>query len=223
MPEPTAPRNPKEPTPWWVWLIGSLTVLVLAGAAIYIAVNRVGDSEPAPTVVPTQAPTTAPSPTAEPTPEPTPATEEELAFEAAQQRYRDFLPVFAEARVDWDNTKLSGDWLTVELATFFVNDFARFADSRARGVTNQWTQDVQSIEPVSWVPEEEYVIHVCAITNSRFIDADGNDVTKTGPEEDAPLSPINTTARGKDIAMVWDGEQWRLNGFMQASNEGEPC
>lgn len=103
--QPPTPPEPDEGTPWWVWAIGAAVVAFLIGLGVYIAMNRGSDPQPAPP--PTTAPTTVNSPSPTPTPEPTtetpPLTEEELAFEAAQQRYRDFLPVFADARVDWDN------------------------------------------------------------------------------------------------------------------------
>lgn len=200
----------------------AVTTVLLAGV-----LAGCGPDDPGPTTesgTPTPTRSTTMSPTATPTPSPT--TAEQKAYAAAEASYRAWVTAYAEANKTFDASKLDSTHGTKGLNALAAKDFAKFRAQDAKKnekTTGKFSQDVRSIKGSLYTKGQAVQLAICAVTNSRFLDKNGKDVTLDGPNGN-PL-PVNTIPRQNQFQFVTPdgGKTWQLNSFVPGSRVGAQC
>lgn len=200
--------------------------LITAATAVLIALPLAAcNNDPDPTASPTAtAETSTSTPTSgSPTPTASPSAPDQIAYAEAERVYKAFIVDFTDSKKTWDVTKLDQKLITPALYQFFVKDWARFEKSKLDGETFRFTQLVKSIAPAKFVTGKEAQLRVCAVTNARFIDKAGKDITTSSVG--GPKAPINKQARSNNIQVLSadGGKTWRINFIAQTPGEGTPC
>jgi len=81
------------------------------------------------------------------------------------------------------------------------------------------TEEIRSITPVSY-SATAVTLNVCAVRDTRFIDATGKDVTV---DRDGKPSPIETKPLTQKVAFILDGTTWRVSEYVIDPTDGVPC
>ncbi len=166
---------------------------------------------------PTTSPSTASSTPSTPASSASPTTPKEVAFAAADATYREWIKNYSEAWKTYDPALVNQDLVSPGLYAFATGEITRLKEDGSA----LFTIDVKSATPTSYLPDG-VAIRYCQLVDTRFLDKDGKDVTRT---PDGSPAPVNTTYRNSDVTFVTTdgGTTWRVDRFSQSPTEGEPC
>lgn len=194
--------------------LAALTATLAAAAlAATLAGCNDGDAN-ASTTTTTSTPSTTLTPTAQ--------TEEQKAYTAAEASYRAWVTSYAAGLSHYDSALLNRKAATKRVVDAYVKNFADFAAAKD-GSTGKFTQDIKAVTGTKYDPTTLVQLQICAVTNARFYDKNGKDVTRSSPN--GPLAPINTQARANQIQFTTPdgGKTWQVNTFTPFDDAGASC
>jgi len=187
-----------------VQIIGTVIALLLtAGVMTWIyTITRPTPAQPTPIPTPSANATAPASATA------TPVSQNELAYAAAEKTYRAWSTNYADAVTHYDPTKVDAALVTPQVLAQVKSQFARFAPVKDK-ITDKYTQDIKIIRGAKYEPNG-VTITVCALTNDRFLDKAGKDVTLN---PDGTPAPVLTEFRANDVTATSadGGKTWVIS------------
>ncbi|WP_347350378.1 hypothetical protein [Intrasporangium sp.] len=198
-----------------------LAALTTAAATILAATGCTSEPAGADSAHPTTTITT-PAVTSTPIPSATSLTEMEQAYADAEKAYRAFTASYAKAARTFDATKLDRATGTPEVIASITGEIKRAAPVKASGATMVWTQKIKDIIGTKYEIGKLTQLQVCAVTNTRFFDKNGKDVTIT---KDGKRAQPTTTARANQIQLVSTdhGKTWKVDTFVYSGEVGIQC
>lgn len=196
-------------------IAGIIVGVVIIG--LFITMWGINRPQPAPTPPPAPAP--AASSTTATTPPVAPST---AAYAAAEKTYRAWQTNVTAAFLNYQPDKLDASLVTPDALAKVQTEITRLGKA-ANNTTARASQDIKSITGADYSPSS-LTLRVCAVTDFRFIDATGKDVTVHA--DGSPAAP-NTTPRTNDVRMVSpdSNKTWQVASVSTEVNAeaGQPC
>lgn len=203
---------------------------VVALACLGLTACTSDDPANAPTTTVPAATSTPPATSSAPTSStstPAPPTSTSLdpmnqAYVDAEKSYRAFIASYAQAAKTWDAGKVDKKTASGPLIKVLAQDFKKLEQVKNLGGHIEFTQDIKVIKGSKFEPGKIAQLRVCAVTNSRFIDKNGKDVTV---DPQGVAKPRYTEARSNEIELISEdgGRTWLVNKLVTGGGVGDPC